>query len=631
VLAPKVRGTLVLDAVLTDECAPGELDFLLLCSSLTAVLGGLGQSDYCAANAFLDTYAHRRARTGPTTVASIGWGRWDGVGIAAPLGGPTRPGAATGPADAQGEPTGHPLLRRVSDDGRTRTYASRFTTADSWVVADHRLMGHGLVPGTAYLELVRAALAERAGDRLIELHDVLFIAPVVVPDGQERTVVTVLEDVVLPGGGERVVFTVRSRDPRDGTWRDNATGWAAFAPRGTDPVRDLPALRAACRTRGVYDSEEAILARARAERWTDGPLRFRVGPRWRVLRRLELGDGRLVATLRLADEFAADLVEYPLHPALLDMAVGIYRLDAEDPHYLPMGYGTLRYRHPLTATTFVHAWAGGAGDGSGETVTCDLELLDADGRVLAEITGYSVKRVHDVPGLMSAITAEVDAAAAGTPEPARTPEIRADGVLAALTRGMSEADALAAFTQLTSAARLPAQLLVCPGDLARLRELAAGLTPELLVQEVVEAPVEGYPRPALDTPFVAPRTDAEHAVAQVWEEILGVRPVGVHDDFFALGGHSLAAVQISTRIRSRLAGEFDLKDFFGTPTVAHLAELLSAGASPAPDDAIDVIDRDAPEIDADDLDGLSDEDVDARLRELLAQDGPTGRFERGMS
>jgi hypothetical protein len=72
VLAPKVQGTLAL-ALALDGCA---LDFMLLCSSITSATGGgLGQVDYCAANAFLDAYARAQARAGGAVV-SVSWGEW---------------------------------------------------------------------------------------------------------------------------------------------------------------------------------------------------------------------------------------------------------------------------------------------------------------------------------------------------------------------------------------------------------------------------------------------------------------------------------------------------------------------------------------------------------------------------
>jgi acyl transferase domain-containing protein len=79
VMHPKVEGTRILDRLYRDR----DLDFLVLFSSLSALLGGMGQVDYCAANTFLDTFAlHRNYRT-----ISINWDLWQSVGMGANLSG----------------------------------------------------------------------------------------------------------------------------------------------------------------------------------------------------------------------------------------------------------------------------------------------------------------------------------------------------------------------------------------------------------------------------------------------------------------------------------------------------------------------------------------------------------------
>lgn len=79
VFAPKIRGTKGLMGAVEGM----ELDFVLLCSSLTAVAGGFGQVDYCAANSFLDAVAVEATRRGATPVLSVNWDAWRGVGMAA--------------------------------------------------------------------------------------------------------------------------------------------------------------------------------------------------------------------------------------------------------------------------------------------------------------------------------------------------------------------------------------------------------------------------------------------------------------------------------------------------------------------------------------------------------------------
>ena len=78
VLAPKVKGTLVLEAVLKDL----QPDFLILCSSLAAIVGELGQADYCAANTFLDSFAFYHTAQQRVQTISINWDTWQEVGMA---------------------------------------------------------------------------------------------------------------------------------------------------------------------------------------------------------------------------------------------------------------------------------------------------------------------------------------------------------------------------------------------------------------------------------------------------------------------------------------------------------------------------------------------------------------------
>jgi acyl transferase domain-containing protein len=78
VFGPKVEGTMVLAEALAGE----SLDFIVLCSSITAAFGGFGESEYCSANAFLDAWAVAQSGGG-LAVISIGWDAWQTVGMAA--------------------------------------------------------------------------------------------------------------------------------------------------------------------------------------------------------------------------------------------------------------------------------------------------------------------------------------------------------------------------------------------------------------------------------------------------------------------------------------------------------------------------------------------------------------------
>jgi acyl carrier protein len=130
-------------------------------------------------------------------------------------------------------------------------------------------------------------------------------------------------------------------------------------------------------------------------------------------------------------------------------------------------------------------------------------------------------------------------------------------------------------------ARAPRQVVVSATDLqARLNQWINLDS----VRETVE-PAPGpyqrqHARPNLSSQYVAPRTLTEQTIVQVWEELLGISPVGVFDKFFELGGHSLLAVQLISRLRSAFQVEFPVQRLFEAPTIAQLAESIehSVGA-----------------------------------------------------
>lgn len=78
--------------------------------------------------------------------------------------------------------------------------------------------------------------------------------------------------------------------------------------------------------------------------------------------------------------------------------------------------------------------------------------------------------------------------------------------------------------------------------------------------------------------YVAPRTETERTIAEVWREVLGLDRVGRHDKFFALGGHSLLLVRAHGRLSERLGREIAVIDLFRHPDVASLARFLDGGA-----------------------------------------------------
>ncbi|HYN21087.1 MAG TPA: amino acid adenylation domain-containing protein, partial [Thermoanaerobaculia bacterium] len=89
-----------------------------------------------------------------------------------------------------------------------------------------------------------------------------------------------------------------------------------------------------------------------------------------------------------------------------------------------------------------------------------------------------------------------------------------------------------------------------------------------------EPPVAG----AIAGVIAAPRTEMERVIAAVWREVIGIETVGVDDNFFDLGGHSLLLARVQARLSEILGRDLPMVDLFRYPTVATLAEALSAPA-----------------------------------------------------
>ena len=88
-------------------------------------------------------------------------------------------------------------------------------------------------------------------------------------------------------------------------------------------------------------------------------------------------------------------------------------------------------------------------------------------------------------------------------------------------------------------------------------------------------PAPDTSRPELEETFVAPRTPVEETLANIWSEVLAVDQVGIHDNFFQLGGHSLVATQVIARVRTVFQVDVPVHALFQEPTIARLAEKIA--------------------------------------------------------
>jgi aryl carrier-like protein len=88
-------------------------------------------------------------------------------------------------------------------------------------------------------------------------------------------------------------------------------------------------------------------------------------------------------------------------------------------------------------------------------------------------------------------------------------------------------------------------------------------------------PVPEGLRPTLAAAYEAPRSEVERAIATVWRSMLHLEKVGIHDNFFDLGGHSLLMVQVNNKLRDVFNRDLSIVELFQNPTISSLAQYLS--------------------------------------------------------
>ncbi len=215
--------------------------------------------------------------------------------------------------------------------------------------------------------------------------------------------------------------------------------------------------------------------------------------------------------------------------------------------------------------------------------TGDLGRWRPDGRLehlgrkdlRVKIRGFRVE-IEEVEAAITQLADVVSAAVAAKPG--------ADGDLrlVAYVQRVRDSDASIESIRAELALRLPQYMI--PNTFMLLPELPLAGAGKVARQRLPDPPPE---RPPLGSTYAAPRNAREETIAAVWREVLGLHTVGIHDPFFSIGGDSLKATLIASRLSSRLGIEIPLVTLFEVSTIAELSEALD-GLGSSPDDATSV-------------------------------------------
>jgi acyl transferase domain-containing protein len=548
VLSPKIKGTMILEELLRDT----KLDFFVLCSSLVAITGGVGMVDHCGANAFLDAFARRQAARGNSRILSLNWDAWLEEGQAA------RASVSSGLKDllqtSHSIEIDHPLLDRglVEEDNR-RIYLTRLSTTKHWVLDQHRIMGHAVFPGTAFLEMVRAAFERQAPRQPIAMERVLFMSPLIVQDGEEKEIRTIIEQSAEAG---RFNFLIVSKGKQD-EWQEHVRG--EIASIASEPARQHQLQTIAARCGGEIIVGEEDLG---GENGNGHKLGLSLGPRWQnVLKQVNTGDNEGLAYLELTEEFAADLQQFGMHPSLLDVATGIAQVAGRG-SYLPLAYESVHIHAPLPAKIYSHVKYRNGSSVNKETIACDISIMDEDGKELLAIRDFTLKKIN---------TDEVQSQSVNGSRPQMERLAVEQELPQSANDGIFPGEGAEAFSRVLNFKR--PQLAISIKDLPLVIERASLLTGERILEEIekLQSHRAKHPRPNVQTPYVEPRNELERTLVNLWEDILGLEQVGIYDNFFSIGGDSLLATQLISRVSKTFKVDLPLRAVFESPTAIELS------------------------------------------------------------
>ena len=280
---------------------------------------------------------------------------------------------------------------------------------DEPFLRDHVVKGHRILPGVAYLEMVRQALADAlpdTADARVDFRNVVWAQPIVV---DARTAVTVAlfpaESHERDGAIDYEIYSLVEND--DGTFGERIHAQGQIVPvRDATPApqRDFVALRARM-TRGRVDADRLYAA--------FDAMGMAYGPAQRAVRRLHQGEDEVLAHLVLPSVWNDADGVYALHPSIMDGALQsllgfIEDIDAVPARpRLPYALDHLRVHAPCTGEMVAWLRSTPGQDANRRVTRIDIDLCDAEGRVCVEWRGFTSRELGAAPA------ASTDAAAQG--------------------------------------------------------------------------------------------------------------------------------------------------------------------------------------------------------------------------
>ncbi|NOH71943.1 acyltransferase domain-containing protein [Vibrio pectenicida] len=542
VIDPKLMGSMILDELTKDD----QPDFMVLFSSITSIQADEARIDYCAGNAFLDTFASYRNQNRTGRTLAINWGKWGDVGMAVQYGRELDEKKAQ---LVQAEESG--LLALVDRKGLEEVYRVNLDVQKDWVLNEHCLSEQPTMVGTTILSMLHSFMNHFKPQEPLQVKNLLLTKPAIYHNAWPREM-----RLFVRAEGTGYSFSLRSRGIREIDWEEHAIGNIGSGVETTESltsyIEPLDTIQARCGER--LDEEDVGKEYINA---ITGQIFLSLSDRWSTTKTAWQGDNEWLIHKDLDAQYQSDFEQYPYHPAVIDsVSIRCINLISKE-NFLPISYGKVSYLAPLDGDCYAHIKLKQAYKQEDSTIIMDVTFLDADSQPLMVIENYTLVRmkadnqVQDSVSTSSKARFDVNVS---------DKDIMFYEGLDALKRQLAHLEF--------------EQLVVVTSDLGQLIYEAIPEREEVETTVADVAANQGHARPELSVEYVAPENDIEKEVIAIWQSTLGISGIGIDDNFVELGGNSLLAVQIVSKVSAKFEVDIRVDLFYQDQTVRGLSGLV---------------------------------------------------------
>lgn len=511
VFDPKVAGTVVLNEVTKDI----NLDIFVLFSSVTALLGEAGQIDYCSANAFLNAFAEYRKHRYHGKTISINWGKWSSIGMAVKY------------ELSKLETNNQNAILPIVDNTTEVIYYIDMLPDQDWVISDHKLLGFPTLVGTAYINILFKLFGNVLPDRFIILENLLFLSPLIFLENNKK---------VLKFSKNNSDFIFTHYDSFTFSTQKESQllkGQIEFIEKTTRERVDINSI--------IKNMHPSVLD---PQDWTifkwNSITMLEFSARWRSTKSLYTGNNEWLAFLQLPKNFYDDLSNFPLHPAMIDVATAFCVKCITNEFYLPFYYRKITILTQELPTS-IYSYAKMKESPQGEVIILDILITDKEGNPVIDIEGFTLKKV--TKEIIASFQKQLTIMEKDSVNPF---DIQPKEGIDAFNRAIGLDTT---------------ELAIYPGDL------------DVLIAEAISEQDNSKPklvmhqRGNISTEYIAPSNKIEEALAEIWQSTLGINKVGILDNFIELGGNSLIAIQIVSSINGFFKNDYTVNKFYNDLTI----------------------------------------------------------------